>query len=178
MSPEKNDPVANDPPKRATSAARTSEGGKEQEQSDLLDQFYVSLRCTYVAAANSEFRTDIRKKLDELFQEKDANQTWRNAYEIEQLLCFVMTESQLDIELARRVQEAKTLKVPYNEIVEQQIGKTDLTVDGKRELFQRLLNDIQWYYAKREQYRATTKLLMNRVSALLVVALVGLFLVV
>jgi hypothetical protein len=47
----------------------------------------------------------------------------------------------------------------------------------KRILLHRLLDDLQWFYSKREQHRSASKRLMIRVSGLFIVGLVTMFLV-
>jgi hypothetical protein len=142
----------------------------------LLDQFYLTLSVTYSAAGPPAVPSALHDRIDRLFA---AAQSWRNAYEIEQLLCFVMTEHQLETELNRRLAEAKVLKLEFVDTVDLELhddgGK--LTTPDKRFVLHRLLNDLQWFYMKRIQHRTAGKRLMQRVSLLFVGALVTMFLV-
>lgn len=160
-----------------SSSASSAASPRKPHQKDLLDQFYLTLRSIHAAAGKGVPDVqNIQAKLEELLT---LEHTWQSAYEIEQLLCFVMTPSQLDIELTRRIQDAKALKSPFSEFVETEIKKPPpgVPIEAKRILLHRLLNDLQWFYSKREEHRATSKRLMYRVSSLFGVALVALFLV-
>jgi hypothetical protein len=132
----------------------------------LLKQFYVTLRVTYVAAPPAP-KSVVHERIERLF---DDVQTWRNAYEIEQLLCFVLSPQQLDMELSRRLAEAVELKLEHVAIINEELQATNPMPD-KRIVLHRLLNDLQWFYSKRNQHRASSKRLMVRVSSLFIVAL-------
>jgi hypothetical protein len=148
-----------------------SKDEEEEHRGDLLDQFYLTLGVMLLAAPKDE-RPDVHGKLQWLFVQP---RSWRNAYELEQLLCLVMSEPQLTVELKRRLAEAKALKLDYLDVVEE--GLKDTVVGNKRIAFQRLLNDLQWFYVKRVQQRSAGKRLMRRVSALFVLSALTLFLV-
>ena len=160
--------AANFPPQEGHVAPKDDE---EEHRGDLLDQFYLTLGVMLLATPDDE-REDVHTKLNELFNRP---RSWRNAYEFEQLLCLVMSEPQLTVELKRRLAEAKALKLEYLDIIE--AGLNSASVEDKRIAFQRLLNDLQWFYVKRIQQRSAGKRLMRRVSALFVVTLMTLFLV-
>ena len=144
---------------------------EEPHKGELLEQFYLTLSVMFMGAPRVE-RSVVHERIERLFA---SEHSWRNAYEIEQLLCFVLADQQIAGELDRRLAEAKALKLQYLDVIcrEPEAGKT---VD-KRLVLHRLLNDLQWFYAKRVQYRSASKRLMLRVSLLFIVALVTLFLV-
>jgi len=144
----------------------------ELHRSDLLEQFYLTLGVTYLAAPRLE-PSVVHERLDRLFRD---DHSWRNAYEIEQLLCFVISEEQLETELERRLAEAKALKLEHVDVIGKELDATTSS-SAKRVVLHRLLNDLQWFYAKRVQHRSASKRLMLRVSSLFMVALVALFLV-
>lgn len=146
---------------------------EEGHDVDLLEQFYLTLRVMYLAAPGVE-SSAIHDRLDRLFRDVHS---WRNAYEIEQLLCFVITDQQLETELERRLAEAKALKIEHVDVIDQELHESTVAPAAKRIVLHRLLNDLQWFYTKRVQYRAASKRLMLRVSSLFMVALVVLFLV-
>jgi hypothetical protein len=138
----------------------------EPHKTDLLEQFYLTLRVTYMAAPLVA-PSVVHERIDRLFNDVH---TWRNAYEIEQLLCFVLSPEQLETELQRRLAEAVALKLEYVTVINQELQGTDPPPD-RRILLHRLLNDLQWFYSKRNQHRAAGKRLMVRVSLLFMVAL-------
>jgi hypothetical protein len=144
----------------------------EPHKGDLLEQFYLTLSVMYLGAPRPD-RSAVHDRIERLFQSRHS---WRNAYEIEQLLCFVLTEPQIASELDRRLAEAKTLKIDYVDVIHKELQDTSKSVD-KRIVLHRLLNDLQWFYAKRVHYRSAGKRLMLRASLLFMMALVTLFLV-
>ncbi len=161
------EPALNLPPLEGPVVSKDEE---EEHRGDLLDQFYLTLEVMLLAAPSVE-RTDVRAKINALFVQP---RSWRNAYGLEQLLCLVMSEAQLTVELKRRLAEAKGLKLEHLDIVEEGLKAS---VEDKRIVFQRLLNDLQWFYVKRVQQRSAGKKLMRRVSALFGLAALSLFLV-
>src|SRR5262245_21413125 len=145
----------------------------EPHKSDLLEQFYLSLRVMYLGAPKLE-PSVVHERINRLFKVK---QSWRNAYEIEQLLCYVLTDAQVETELERRLAEAKALKLEYLSVIAKEPHSSSTPPGEKRFLLHRLLNDLQWFYSKRVQHRTAAKRLMWRSSLLFIVALVMLFLV-
>jgi|RhiMethySRZTD1v2_1073278.scaffolds.fasta_scaffold466394_2 hypothetical protein len=145
----------------------------EPHKSDLLEQFYLTLRVMYLGVPKLEASV-VHERIERLFKGK---QSWRNAYEIEQLLCFVLTDAQIETELERRLAEAKALKLEYLDVIAKGPGSGTTPPADKRFLLHRLLNDLQWFYSKRVQHRTAAKRLMWRSSLLFIVALVMLFLV-
>ena len=158
--------------------ARPTEDPSEEHRPDLLDQFYSTLRVTYLAARTGgtghSADPEAVAKVEELL---DATPSWRGAYEIEQLLSLVMTKEQLETELERRLEEARVAELPHVAILERQRGAAD-TEEAKRALLHRLLNDLQWYYSQRIQRRAANKKLSTRVSALFLSAFLFFFLII
>jgi hypothetical protein len=152
------------------------EDAEELQKADLLKQFYLTLRVTY-AATDRVAGSAFHDFLDRLFTEPHS---WRNAYEIEQLLCFILTEPQLETELSRRLAEAKVQKLEYVDVIDKELhdpAGAAVTASEKRIILHRLLNDLQWFYTKRNQHRSMGNRLMWRVSALFGYAWILLFLV-
>lgn len=165
---------------------------QDQEPSrELLDQFYSTLRVMYLAARPypgpnkpwAEQHVRIRCLLS-------ANDPcWNDAYEIEQLLTFVMTDEQLEAELPRRMAEAQAQELQFAGKLAQQLdavyaeeAKDDASdadrakaLAAKRYILQRLLNDLQWFYNQRMRRRDTAKRLSQRVSALFLSAFLFFF---
>jgi hypothetical protein len=148
---------------------------EERHSASLLEQFYLTLNVTYLTAPRVD-RSPVHDRIDRLFNDP---RSWRNAYEIEQLLCFVLTEQQLATELERRLAEAKALKIDHVDTIDKELHPNPaeaITAGDKRIILHRLLNDLQWFYTKRMQHRAASKRLMQRVSLLFMSALITLFL--
>lgn len=117
------------------------------------------------------------KRINELFQTEQ--HSWLDAYEIEQLLSFVITDEQLAAELPRRMAEAKALNLQYVTAMEERFkaivedeakaeedADREKCQDAKRYLMQRALNDLQWFYKQRIRRRDAAKRLALRVSAM------------
>lgn len=154
---------------------------------DLLDQFYSTLRVTYLSAQKPADDTDeihqrIRAGLD-------GERSWRGAYEIEQLLAFIMTKEQLTTEVVRRMNEAEALKLPFVPGLSKQLGEALAVLNDEKQdaetkarswdtvryVLHRLLNDLQWFYKQRIRRRDAAMRLSLRVSALFFTALVYFF---
>ena len=144
---------------------------EEPHKQELLEQFYLTLNVKYMAAPPRVERSAVHDRIDRLFAKEEKNHSWRDAYEIEQLLCFVFSDQQLQSELDRRLAEAKELKLKYIDSICKEQKDASAPVD-KRIVLHQLLNDLQWFYSKRDQYRLASKRLMLRVSLLFMVALV------
>lgn len=152
--------------------SQTDVDSDERHKGDLLEQFYLTLNVMFLGAP-AVAGSVVHERVERLFR---SPHSWRNAYEIEQLLCFVLTDQQLQAELDRRLVEAKALKLEFVDVINRELQDPGKTVD-KRILLHRLLNDLQWFYSKRVHYRSAGKRLMLRVSLLFMVSLVTLFLV-
>ena len=165
---------------RLTAALRPKADAGEDQGPDLLKQFYSTLRVIYLATHSKNAGQPPNEKIDaKLKQLFEATPSWRGAYEIEQLLSLVMTEEQLDTELARRLEEAKGVQLTYVGKLEEQWGAANESnsTKAKRALLQRLLNDLQWFYSQRIQRRAARQKLGIRVSCLFLSAFLFFFLV-
>lgn len=161
----------------------------DQEPSrELLGQFYSTLRVMYLAARpypgqGKPWATQ-HVRIRCLLRAKDP--CWNDAYEIEQLLPFVMTDEQLEAELPRRMAEAKALELPFSNKLSEQLSAVsdketkddadrEKTSATKRYILQRLLNDLQWFYNQRMRRRDKAKRLSQRVSALFISAFLFFF---
>jgi hypothetical protein len=150
------------PPSKSVAA-----DANEQHKADLLEQFYLTLQVTYLAAPQVPGSV-VHERIERLF---NGVHSWRNAYEIEQLLCFVISDQQLETELNRRLAEAQTLKLEHVAVIDKELHPDTKPPADKRIVLHRLLNDLQWFYSKRVHHRAASKRLMVRVSLLFMVAL-------
>jgi hypothetical protein len=163
-----------------TSKAWLTADPDDEHRQDLLQQFYSTLHVIYLAArqsADSESSsTRIDTKIRQLF---GAAPSWGRAYEIEQLLSLIMTEEQVDAELNRRLEEAKAVKLPYVVTLGEQwsAASEGKNSKSKRAIFQRLLNDLQWFHSQDIKRRAASKKLAVRVSSMFLSAFLFFFLV-
>ncbi|WP_119421000.1 hypothetical protein [Desertibaculum subflavum] len=150
----------------------------------LLDQFYVTLRAVQrgidraalppvqAGSAAGESIAAIRKDIDALLAQP---QSWRSAYEIEQLQCQLMTGGQLDTELGRRLDEAEARKLASVPALKALLAKPEEgteteQAERKRAVLHRLVNDLQWFYTQRYQRRRTARVLNDRVSLVFLAA--------
>jgi len=173
-------PISTSPTHRTqgTGPAGARDPHDREAREELLNQFYATLRVTYLGAEPEREETRV---IHERIRAKLADEpAWRNAYEIEQLLAFVMTDEQLETELPRRMAEAKSMKLSFVDELSQRIAAirggsqdSEPTEEQKRKdqlalrsVLHRLLNDLQWFYDQRIRRRDAAKRLSVRVSAL------------
>jgi len=132
-----------------------------KEEPELIEQFFVTLSATFqqIKVNNPNAAPDIVKSIDDLLKVR----SWKNAYEIERLFVDIYDEKTLDVEVDRRLVEAKTnlsenLSSHYAKKVGE-IPKVDDTttnekklsiIEEKRAILNRMINDLQWKYALKE----------------------------
>lgn len=158
-----------DAPSRPTSRREQSAAN-----SDLLDQFYLTLRSTQTAVESQlPDGNPVCEQIRELF---DAPRSWRGAYEVEQLQCFLLSGAHLETEIRRRLDEAQRHDLPYVSVLRAQVDDAarwkELTDVEKRPLLHRLINDLQWFYTQRFRRRQTAQLISYRVSLLFLASFV------
>jgi hypothetical protein len=117
---------------------------------------------------NLEEHSDIISRIDKLFQDE---KSWRNAYQIEQLMVGIFDDETLEVELNRRLVDAKSI---LGEEITQYYNAASQTPEEseKRALLDRLINDLQWKYELRQLERSYRRLIRIRTSAIFVVAVV------
>lgn len=158
---------------------------------ELLEQFFATLRVMYLTCepdpGTDRLKTEQHQHVRRLLFHEP--RTWRGAYEIEQLLTFLMTDCQVEEELSRRFAEARSLHLPYVGDLEAQLQRVcgdctepegdqtgfDQCRTARRYILHRLLNDLQWFYNQRIRRREAAKRLSVRVSALFLSAFVFFF---
>jgi len=134
---------------------------KAKEELELIEQFFVTLTATFeqIKVNNTKAAPDIVKSIDDLLNVRN----WQNAYEIERLFVDIYDEKTLDVEVDRRLLEAKTnlsesVSSHYAKKVDE-IPKVDDTTteekklsiaEEKRAILNRMINDLQWKYALKE----------------------------
>lgn len=158
-----------------------------QVREELLAQFYATLRVMYLGARPAtESTVSMHERIRECFADEPS---WAGAYEIEQLLAYVMTDEQVAAELPRRMAEARTLGLAHVGELDKQYSAAVGVLDSKdvgaeqrhsarnamRVILQRLLNDLQWFYNQRIRRREAAKRLSVRVSALFLSAFLFFF---
>lgn len=154
-------------------------GAEAEEVKALTDQFFVTLR-SYAAALppvqEAQPRSPGRKKIEQLLNKPISEQTWSDAYQVEQLLVHEFAPSTVAQELQRRILEARTALRPEIARYYQATGAAATDVENKRVLLLRLVNDLQWRYTVQEVGRAYNKEITRNVSHFFVGAL-GLILI-
>ncbi len=146
-----------------------------QEDLQLIEQFYVTLLATFqqVKVNNPQASPEIMQRIEELL----GVTSWQNAYEIERLLIEVFDEKSLDVELERRMVEAKLI---FSDDLYKHYDKEKTenlsSHEDKRALLNRLVNDLQWHYAVKETRRWYSRTASKRTGAafILSIALFGL----
>ncbi|WP_089721122.1 hypothetical protein [Candidatus Entotheonella palauensis] len=119
----------------------------------LIDQFFMTLEAEYAKLNHREVKADlapIYTKVEALFQGQN---TWRNAYHIEQLMVALYDDVKLELELKRKLLETSNLRPEKQQYYTDAIAG-DLTPDGKRVLLGELINDLQWFYENRHVQRS------------------------
>jgi hypothetical protein len=154
---------------------------------DLLEQFYCTLRAGYLSAEKEKPET--REIHQRIRAGLNGEPSWVGAYEVEQLLTFVMTREQLATEISRRMGEAEELDLPFVPRLAKQLGEAQALLTDKdrdaaaedrawntiRYVLHRLLNDLQWFYKQRIRRRDAAMRLSLRVGALFFTALAYFF---
>ncbi len=131
-----------------------NEVGK-RNQRELIEQYYVSLGATFERICEQRPASDPHAAL--IAQIKgllSAENTWSNAYKIEQLIIPLYSDIELDIELKRQLLDAKYYFYPnvyaYYEKAKKALdeqGADSPLADQRLErevLFSRLVKDLQW----------------------------------
>lgn len=176
---------------------------QDQEEQKLIDQFYVKLKIEYKqirqiekmsknGSINNGVDPSVYDEIEVLLREKveidqkPPKKTWRNAYYIEQMLALIFPIQKIDIELSRRIEEAKgTLpesKCTYyaNQVVReldseqvQMSGDTDI---DKKSLLIHLISDLQWHKEKQQVERSYGRTARLRTTIMFVFAFLIFFL--
>lgn len=150
--------------------------GAAENERQLLEQFYISLNSMYLKAKkgniNFEEFGEVTSKIEKLIQ---AEKSWRNAYQIEQLMPQIYDDETLEIELGRRLVDAKyvlsedTVQFYTNSVQSAERAE-------KHALMDRLINDLQWRYELRQLERTYKRLIRIRTSSVFVLSVLVFFL--
>ena len=150
--------------------------GAAEDERQLLEQFYTSLNAMYLKAKkgniNLEEFSEVSSKIEKLLQSEE--KSWRNAYQVEQLMPQIFDDETLEIELGRRLVDAKYV---LNEDTVQ--FYTNAAQSGERAekhaLIDRLINDLQWRYQLRQLKRNYKRLIRIRTSTVFVLSVLVFF---
>lgn len=130
----------------------------QEEVKELTKQFYVTLRAT-AARLDKEDENRSPKSFAQIEALLAANRApaWSDAYQIEQLLIDLFSETTLEVELQSRLLEAaSSLRGELAALYVKQAAALKTPAD-RRALLARLVNDLQWRYTVNEVKRTYTK---------------------
>lgn len=150
--------------------------GAAENERQLLEQFYSSLDAMYLKAKkgniNVEEFSEVTSRIEKLLQ---SEKSWRNAYQIEQLMPQIYDDETLEVELGRRLVDAKYVlsedTVQYYTNTAQSGERAE-----KHALIDRLINDLQWRYQLRQLERDYKRLIRIRTSTVFVLSVLVFFL--
>lgn len=152
-------------------------GSVEGRAEGLLDQFYATLSATYqqIRCSGQDLTqfADITTEIEDLLT---GERSWRNAYQIEQLMVPLYAGEKLDVELERRLLEAEKINPPVSGYYSR-LDLAKASEEHKRALLARLVNDLQWRYETRQVEAYFRRVIAKRTSNVFVAA-TGVFLLV
>jgi hypothetical protein len=129
----------------------------QEEITELTKQFFVTLRA-YVARLDTgdESRSPKSfKHVEELLQNADG--TWSEAYQVEQLLVELFGERSLEVELQSRLLECESNLRPGLAAHYVKLAASLKEPAERRALLARVVNDLQWRYTVNEVRRTYSK---------------------
>ncbi len=140
------------------------------EELELIEQFFVTLNATFqqVKATNPSSNNEILEKIEELLKLT----SWQNAYEIERLLVEIYDDKTLDVEVNRRLVDAKAnLSENISSHYDNQIAAAT-EESTKRSILNRMINDLQWNYAIKEARRKYSRVVSIKNGWAFIISLV------
>lgn len=154
-----------------------SEGDAEESKplhyadTQLINQFYVTLSSSYerimqrLSGQRPASLTEVKTLLDA------TPRSWRKAYHVEQLLVPFLSDSELEMELERRMVDGKgmlsmTVYGTYQKALGRLEAEPDATVrrTSKEALLSRLINDLQWKYQVAEGRKELGRIMTSRTA--------------
>ena len=150
--------------------------GAVENERELLEQFYTSLNAMYLKAKKgninfSDFE-EISTRIEKLLQ---TEKSWRNAYQIEQLMVQIYDDETLEVELGRRLVDVKYMLSPDAAQYFDEKSKSPES-EEKRAVLDRIINDLQWRYELRQLERYYHWLIRVRISIIFVLSVLVFFL--
>lgn len=150
--------------------------GIAENEQQLLEQFYTSLSAMYLKAKKGNINfadfEEISTRIEKLLQ---TEKSWRNAYQIEQLMVQIYDAETLEVELGRRLVD---VKYSLTEDAAQFYASSAQSPESeeKRALLDRIVNDLQWRSELRHLERNYQRLIRVRTSSIFVLSVVVFFL--
>jgi len=140
-----------------------------EKNAGLTEQFVLSLRAMFEERVPDALRQSERaRRASQLLGQPSPS--WRDAYEVEQLLAHLIDVASVRVEIERRLVEAERnldedVAAFYRRYrsVDGQPPEVNLPTDESelRALYSRLVNDLQWRYSVKEEkrglYRKTSR---------------------
>jgi len=166
----------------------------DKEEQKLISQYYVKLKIEYRQIKkilksdtdnlqNTNKDTSLYEEVEFLLGEKSTKeklspeQTWRNAYYIEQLIALLLPKQKIDVELSRRIEEARRAlpRDTYSYYLNKLTHKTDAEQAGhtdidKQSLLISLISDLQWAKEKQQVEQSYGRTARLRATIIFVLA--------
>lgn len=170
---------------------------QDKEEKKLIDQYYVNLKTEYKQIRLSETdnsqnitkNTSIYNEIEFLLGEQHTKdqaapeKTWRNAYYTEQLIALILPDTKIDVELSRRIEEAKYAlpKAKHTYYVKKATPKPDAkpadnTDIDKPSLLLNLIRELQWSKERQQVERSYGRTARLRTTIIFVLAFLLFFL--
>ena len=144
----------------------------EEDETDLVALQYLSLKAVYYRIKDTlkddhALPPEALETLHAYFKVGSENATRKQNNHIEQLLVHFYDSSMLDVELARRMADAKKALSPavrqfYETTLSDKNSKTE-----KRTLLSRLLSDLQWRYEIQKLSRKYSRQIRKKIGWIL-----------
>lgn len=172
----------------------------DKEEQKLISQYYVTLKTEYkqikqILKSNTDDSKNaiqdksLYEEIEFLLGEKSTKeraspkQTWRNAYYIEQLIALILPKQMIDVELSRRIEEARHVlpSDTYTYYVNKLTHKADAGQAGnteidKQSLLINLISDLQWVKEKQQVEQSYGRTARLRATIIFVLAFLLFFL--
>lgn len=145
---------------------------RRDEEPKLNSQFFLTLRSNYIGLKPEnpdKVQQETMARIDELFC---GVENWSSAYAIEQLLILLYQSENLNIEMQRRLVEAKRMLHPDEFAKYQELIRETTDMQSRRILLSRLVNDIQWRHTINETKRKYMRITSARTGILFGVSVI------
>ncbi|UCG56998.1 MAG: hypothetical protein JSU70_19300 [Phycisphaerales bacterium] len=143
---------------------------RARQEPILTEQFFVTLQASFDQAKlnNPSAPEDAVQQIEAIFA--NPGRLWSDAYKVERLLVEIYDDKTVDVELGKRLIEAKSnlSSEEYDHYLESE-KKTDIP---KRALLSRLVNDLQWAYSKKSARRRHSRCIRARTSLVFVISII------
>jgi len=138
---------------------------------DLLKQFYTTLKSNYAKREIDKKQNASNKKTYNTINNLlNSEQSWENAYQIEQLLIDIQNPKNIEIEFNRRLVDAKRFFTAEHYLFFQNQYENCDTI-GRKILLGRLVIDLQWFFETRHTRRLHSTIIRIRYGFSFILAL-------